>query len=60
MLARFDRVLLPEMNLGQLALLLRARYLKDIVTLSKVQGKPFTRQEILEKIRSILEPAHAD
>ena len=41
-LARFDRVLLPEMNLGQLALLLRARYLKDVVTLSKVQGKPFT------------------
>ncbi len=59
-LARFDRVLLPEMNLGQLALLLRARYLKDIVTLSKVQGKPFTRQEILDKIQSILEPAHAN
>jgi 2-oxoglutarate/2-oxoacid ferredoxin oxidoreductase subunit alpha len=59
-LARFDRVLLPEMNLGQLALLLRARFLKDIITLSKVQGKPFTRQEILEKIQSILEPSHAN
>ena len=58
-LARFDRVLLPEMNLGQLALLLRARYLKDVVTLSKVQGKPFTRQEILDKIQSILEPKDA-
>jgi 2-oxoglutarate ferredoxin oxidoreductase subunit alpha len=58
-LARFDRVLLPEMNLGQLALLLRARYLKDIITFSKVQGKPFTRQEILDKVQSILEARHA-
>ncbi len=57
-LARFDRVLVPEMNLGQLALLLRARYLKDIITLSKVQGKPFSRQEILDKIQSILESDH--
>jgi 2-oxoglutarate/2-oxoacid ferredoxin oxidoreductase subunit alpha len=57
-LARFDRVLVPEMNMGQLALLLRARYLKDVVTLSKVQGKPFSRQEILDKIQSILESNH--
>jgi 2-oxoglutarate ferredoxin oxidoreductase subunit alpha len=59
-LARFDRVLLPEMNLGQLALLLRARFLKDIITLSKVQGKPFSRQEILDKIQSLLELKHAN
>jgi 2-oxoglutarate ferredoxin oxidoreductase subunit alpha len=57
-LGRFSRVLAPEMNLGQLALLLRARYLKDVITLSKVQGKPFSRQEILDKIQSILEPEH--
>jgi 2-oxoglutarate ferredoxin oxidoreductase subunit alpha len=57
-LGRFGRVLTPEMNLGQLALLLRARYLKDVITLSKVQGKPFSRQEILDKIQSILEPEH--
>jgi 2-oxoglutarate ferredoxin oxidoreductase subunit alpha len=54
-LSRFDRVLVPEMNLGQLALLLRARYLKDVITLSKVQGQPFHRQEILQKIQEILE-----
>jgi len=54
-LSRFARVLLPEMNLGQLALLLRARYLKDVQSLSKVQGQPFTRQEILDKIEQILE-----
>jgi 2-oxoglutarate ferredoxin oxidoreductase subunit alpha len=54
-LARFDKVLVPEMNLGQLALLLRARYLKDIITLSKVQGKPFTRQELLDRIQELVE-----
>ena len=54
-LARFDRVLLPEMNSGQLAMVLRARYLKDIVTLSKVQGRPFSRGEILAAIRDNLE-----
>jgi 2-oxoglutarate/2-oxoacid ferredoxin oxidoreductase subunit alpha len=54
-LARFDTVLVPEMNLGQLALLLRARYLKDVVTFGKVQGKPFTRQEIVDRARAILE-----
>jgi 2-oxoglutarate/2-oxoacid ferredoxin oxidoreductase subunit alpha len=55
-LRRFDRVLLPEMNMGQLALLVRARYLKDIVSFSKVQGRPFTRMEIYNKIKEILEP----
>ena len=52
-LDRFERVLVPEMNLGQLALLLRARYLKDIETFSKVEGKPFTRDEILHRIYSL-------
>jgi 2-oxoglutarate ferredoxin oxidoreductase subunit alpha len=54
-LARFDQVLLPEMNLGQLALLLRARYLKDIESFTKVEGKPFFRFEILSRIRATLE-----
>jgi 2-oxoglutarate ferredoxin oxidoreductase subunit alpha len=54
-LARFDKVLIPEMNLGQLNLLIRARFLKDTISLTKVQGQPFTRQQIQEKIRQILE-----
>src|SRR5688572_7359190 len=53
-LARFDKVLVPEMNLGQLALLLRARYLKDVTSYSKVQGKPFFRHEIVAKIKEAL------
>jgi len=53
-LARFERVLLPEMNLGQLALLLQGKYLKPIDSYPKVQGKPFFRQEILAKIRELM------
>lgn len=53
-LAAFDHVVVPEMNCGQLALLLRARYLKDIESYSKVEGKPFFRQEIYDKIRQVL------
>jgi 2-oxoglutarate ferredoxin oxidoreductase subunit alpha len=55
-LSRFRKVLVPEMNLGQLAFLLRGTYLKDVITYSKVQGLPFTRQQILDKIYEILEP----
>jgi 2-oxoglutarate ferredoxin oxidoreductase subunit alpha len=54
-LSRFEKVLVPEMNLGQLALLLRARYLKDVISYSKVQGQPFHRQEIFQRIQEILE-----
>ncbi|HEX2163459.1 MAG TPA: 2-oxoacid:acceptor oxidoreductase subunit alpha [Thermoanaerobaculia bacterium] len=53
-LGRFERVLVPEMNRGQLALLLRARYLIDVVGYPKVQGRPFFRSEILAKIRTLL------
>jgi 2-oxoglutarate ferredoxin oxidoreductase subunit alpha len=53
-LARFERVLVPEMNLGQLALLLQGRYLKPIDSFPKVEGKPFFRFEIHQKIRALL------
>jgi 2-oxoglutarate ferredoxin oxidoreductase subunit alpha len=53
-LAGFKRVLIPEMNSGQLALLIRAKYLVDAISYSKVQGKPFYRSEILDKTREIL------
>ena len=49
-LRRFRHVVVPEMNLGQLSLLLRARYLVDVEAVTKVQGKPFTRQEIHDLI----------
>ena len=54
-LSRFERVLVPEMNSGQLALLLRAEYLREVISQSKVRGKPFFRYEIYDKIKEILE-----
>jgi 2-oxoglutarate ferredoxin oxidoreductase subunit alpha len=56
-LSRFQKVLVPEMNLGQLAFLLRGTFLKDVITYSKVQGLPFTRQQIFDKILEIMEPS---
>ncbi len=53
-LHRFKKVLVPEMNLGQLALLLRAKHLVDIISYTKVEGKPFKRAEIMNKVRELL------
>jgi 2-oxoglutarate ferredoxin oxidoreductase subunit alpha len=49
-LRSFDRVLVPEMNTGQLAKLLRAKYLVDIESFCKVQGQPLFASEIEEQI----------
>ena len=46
MLAKYPKVLVPEMNLGQLSRLLRAEYLVDAQSLTKVQGLPFRAAEI--------------
>jgi 2-oxoglutarate ferredoxin oxidoreductase subunit alpha len=51
LLKRYDRVLVPEMNNGQLVRLLKAEYLIPAEGLSKVTGKPFRVVEILEAIR---------
>jgi len=51
---RFTHVLIPEMNMGQLLLLIRGKYLVDAIGMHKVQGKPFMIQEIEERIDSIL------
>jgi 2-oxoglutarate ferredoxin oxidoreductase subunit alpha len=53
-LARFDKILVPELNLGQLSLLLQARYLKPTVGLNKVQGRPFMVSEIVDKVEELL------
>ncbi|HEY2203831.1 MAG TPA: 2-oxoacid:acceptor oxidoreductase subunit alpha [Pseudonocardia sp.] len=45
-LSRYHTVLVPEMNLGQLALLLRARYLIDVKSYTKVSGLPFKAEEL--------------
>jgi 2-oxoglutarate ferredoxin oxidoreductase subunit alpha len=47
-LRRYERVIVPEMNLGQLAMLLRARFLVDAVSHTKVAGTPFMESELVE------------
>jgi 2-oxoglutarate ferredoxin oxidoreductase subunit alpha len=59
-LHRFPSVLVPEMNLGQLALLLRAEYLVDAQSLTKVAGLPFTAGEIEVEIHKLLGSAGAN
>ncbi len=53
-LARFDRVLVPELNMGQLVRLLRAEFLVPAEGLSKVQGQPFRVKEIRARIDQML------
>ncbi len=53
-LGKFDTVLIPEMNTGQLLKLIRAKYLIPAIGLSKVQGQPYTTIELKEKILEIL------
>jgi 2-oxoglutarate ferredoxin oxidoreductase subunit alpha len=53
-ISRFERVLVPELNKGQLRMVLRAEFLVDAVGLNKVQGKPFEVREVVAKIQSLL------
>ncbi|MBA3778731.1 MAG: 2-oxoacid:acceptor oxidoreductase subunit alpha [Chloroflexi bacterium] len=53
-LARYRQVLIPEVNLGQLLMLIRARYLIDAKGLNRVRGKPFRISEIHESAVEIL------
>ena len=53
-LAGYSKVLVPEMNLGQLTRLVRAEYLVDAEVMTKVQGSPFTAGEIEERILTML------
>jgi 2-oxoglutarate ferredoxin oxidoreductase subunit alpha len=49
-LSRFKKVLVPEMNLGQLLFLVRSKFLVDAKGVNKVQGKPFTVSELIDVI----------
>ena len=54
-LKRYKHILVPEMNMGQLVMILRAKYLVDAQGYNKIQGKPFKQSEIEQKIDEILE-----
>ncbi|HEX3775657.1 MAG TPA: 2-oxoacid:acceptor oxidoreductase subunit alpha [Polyangiaceae bacterium] len=55
LLKRFDRVLVPELNLGQLVKLVRSQYLVPAESFPKVQGQPFKISELEERIRQMME-----
>jgi 2-oxoglutarate ferredoxin oxidoreductase subunit alpha len=53
-IGRYHRVLVPEMNMGQLLWVLRAKYLVDAIGYDKIQGRPFKQAEIEAKIEEVL------
>jgi len=50
----YDKVLVPEINLGQLALLLRGRFLVDVISYNRVRGLPFRAAELAEVIQDVI------
>src|SRR3954449_7724274 len=54
-LAQYDRVICPEMNLGQLALLLRAKYLVDVQSHTQVRGLPFRAAELASVLQDVID-----
>lgn len=52
-LSSYEKLLIPELNLGQLRLLIRGQFLIDAIGLNKVQGKPFTVVEVKERIKEL-------
>jgi len=53
-LSGFETVIVPEMNLGQLCTMIRAKFLVDAVPFSKVKGRPFQIREIIRKVEEYL------
>ena len=53
-LSGFEKILIPELNHGQLRFLIQAKYLRDTIGYNKVQGRPFTVNELLKKIQEVL------
>ena len=54
-LLKFENILIPELNAGQLSIILRNKFLVNSIGLNKVEGKPFSTGEIYNKILNILE-----
>ena len=50
----YDKVVLPEMNLGQLATLIRSKYLVDIISVTQVRGMPFRAADLAEMLQGVL------
>jgi len=53
-LKRYKKILVPELNMGQLLWVLRAKFLVDAIGLNKIQGRPFKQAELEQKIEEVL------
>ncbi|MBA2774990.1 MAG: 2-oxoacid:acceptor oxidoreductase subunit alpha [Nocardioidaceae bacterium] len=58
-LRAYDTVVVPEMNLGQLSLLLRARFLVDVISYNQVRGQPFSASELEDVFTVTLKEMHS-
>ncbi|MEJ7590687.1 MAG: hypothetical protein WKF77_04010 [Planctomycetaceae bacterium] len=56
--SRFDKVLIPELNSGQLRMLIRSQYLVDAIGLNKVKGQPFMVSEVYARICELMPTFH--
>jgi 2-oxoglutarate ferredoxin oxidoreductase subunit alpha len=54
-LHRYEKVLVPEVNLGQLRMLLRAQFLVDVVGYNKVRGRPFRAAELEDAVTALVD-----
>ncbi|TWT99341.1 2-oxoglutarate oxidoreductase subunit KorA [Botrimarina colliarenosi] len=53
LMGRYKKVLMPELNSGQLRTIIRDKYLVDVIGFNKMQGRPFTVAELVEKISEV-------
>ena len=53
-LIRFKKVIIPELNMGQLSKLIRADYLVDASGLNLVRGRPFKASDIVDKVNELI------
>ncbi len=51
----YRKVLIPEMNMGQLAMLIRSRFLVDAISYSKMQGLPIFAEELEDRILEVVQ-----
>ena len=58
-LERYETVIIPEINMGQLSLLIRGRYLKDVISICEMKGRSFHTNELAERIRTIMNGGEA-
>ena len=58
-LRRYRRVIVPEMNLGQMAMILRARYLVDVQSYSRVRGLPISPAELAPHLIDVIDAEEA-